>query len=907
MVRRPGEDAVGRGSIGRGAAHTSHRFSAVATTRNTGYYPAQAAMSEENVGASGASAAGDPQKTAQAPSFDRGRPNQHGFLAWFALLVLALSLFAPLSASGVWDPPEREVAEFARRIALNLLGGQGLSLDGADNEVPTRSELGRGELPFTSIALGFRLFGLHEWAGRLPLSLWALAGLAATYLLVRRLADRRSAWFAVLVLATMPLYFLHARTMLGDIVTMSALALAVSGLALAVFDRSAGSVRWLALGVGLLGMVCALLSRGVLIGIAVPACSVGVTWLVLRATRVDSGERFGDAIGALALGFGALCGAVACRALLQAPESGGKFSLWLGTMVNRPRVLPTFDSVLLQLGHALFPWSALLPVALGSLLREPPPSAVGPAREREAALRVLCLSVPVLALAAYGISAPVLGTMPFGAVFALAVAVALFVRDFERGAGGSRALPMVVCAFAILLLVDFRNFPEKGLSAFCVSDVHFPDSFRIAAERWLGAGTLSTCGAFFFLLQERTSHHDPRFQLDEYRVWPRVLRQLWASNLLFAAVVVEAALVGLCLLGLLSERVLVLGKLEMLGAVQRSWASKAAVALPALLASPLLLLLVRDSFRTLFDPELGNSVGPGRLARALSGGLSRAQAALLVYVGFGLCLSLGYYPMLAAQISPKQVFDAYRKQAKPGEPLAMLGAGTASATYYAGRSVPTFDTTAAAFDWLTATPERRWLAIREADLGALNALYRAHVEPARNLPVLDDSSSEIVLVSNQLGAATNKNPLASYVLERPPAPSHALSANLGDKLDVLGWDTLDLEGHPVEMVEAGRRYVFVIYFRVVQPISGSWETFIHVDGFQRRFNGDHPTLAGKYPFNLWRVGDFIADRSEIALEPNFGAGRYRVYFGLYSGNRRLEVRRGQAVENRLEAGFLDVR
>ena len=895
--------------MGRGAAHTSHRFSAVATTRNTGYYPAQAAMSEENAGASGASAAGDPQNTAQVSSFDGPLVSKHGFLAWFAVLVLALSLFAPLSSSGVWDPPEREVAEFARRIALNLLGGHGLSLDGADNEVPTRSELGRGELPFTSIALGFRLFGLHEWAGRLPLALWALAGLAATYLLTCRLADRRSAWFAVLVLATMPLYFLHARTMLGDIVTMSALALAVSGLALAVFDRrgSAGRARWLALGVGLLGVSCALLSRGVLIGIAVPACSVGVTWLVLRATRISSGERFGDAVGALALALGVLCGAGAFRALLQAPESGGKFSLWLGTMVNRPHVLPTFDSVLLQLGHALFPWSALLPVALGSLLREPPAPVQGPAREREAALRLLCLTVPVLAWAAYGISAPILGTMPFGAVFALAVAVALFVRDFERGAGGSRALPMVACAFAILLLVDFRNFPEKGLSAFCVADAHFPDSFRVAASRWLGAGTLISCGAFFFLLQERSSHRDARFRLDEYRVWPRVLRQLWASNLLFAVVVVEAALVGLCLLGLLSQRVLLLRKLEMLGAVQRSWASTAAVALPVLVVSPLLLMLVRDAFRTLFDPELGHSVAPGPLARALSGGLSRAQAALIVCVGFGLCLSLGYYPMLAAQISPKQVFDAYRKQAKPGEPLAMLGAGTASATYYAGRSVPTFDTPARAFDWLTASPERRWLAIREADLGALNALYRAQVAPARNLPVLDDSSSEVVLVSNQLGAATNKNPLARYVLEQPPAPRHSLSANLGDKLDVLGWDTLDLDGHPVEMVEAGRRYVFVIYFRVVQPISGSWETFIHVDGFQRRFNGDHPTLAGKYPFNLWHVGDFIADRSEFALEPNFGAGRYRVYFGLYSGNRRLEVRRGQAVENRLEAGFLDVR
>ncbi len=49
---------------------------------------------------------------------------------------MALSLFAPLSASGIWDPPEREVAEFARRIALNLLGGQDLALDGADNQVP---------------------------------------------------------------------------------------------------------------------------------------------------------------------------------------------------------------------------------------------------------------------------------------------------------------------------------------------------------------------------------------------------------------------------------------------------------------------------------------------------------------------------------------------------------------------------------------------------------------------------------------------------------------------------------------------------------------------------------------------------------------------------------------------------
>src|SRR3954471_1898343 len=192
-------------------------------------------MSQENAADSGFGATEDPinpEKARPAPPRPRGGPP---FLACFALLVAAFSLFLPLASSGIWDPPEREVAELARRIAQNLLGAHDLAVVGANNEVPTRGELGRGELPFTSIAAGFRVFGLHEWAGRLPLALWGVLGLLATYLLVRRLADRRSAWFAVLVLSTMPLYFLHARTMLGDIVTMASLSLAISGWGLAVF------------------------------------------------------------------------------------------------------------------------------------------------------------------------------------------------------------------------------------------------------------------------------------------------------------------------------------------------------------------------------------------------------------------------------------------------------------------------------------------------------------------------------------------------------------------------------------------------------------------------------------------------------------------------------------------------
>ena len=53
----------------------------------------------------------------------------------------------------------------------------------------------------------------------------------------------------------------------------------------------------------------------------------------------------------------------------------------------------------------------------------------------------------------------------------------------------------------------------------------------------------------------------------------------------------------------------------------------------------------------------------------------------------------------------------------------------------------------------------------------------------------------------------------------------------------------------------GRKYHIRLYYKVLATIAGEWETFIHIDGFHRRFNGDHKTLGGKYAFNLWQVGD----------------------------------------------------
>jgi hypothetical protein len=204
--------------------------------------------------------------------------------------------------------------------------------------------------------------------------------------------------------------------------------------------------------------------------------------------------------------------------------------------------------------------------------------------------------------------------------------------------------------------------------------------------------------------------------------------------------------------------------------------------------------------------------------------------------------------------------------------------------------------------------ERRWLVIRADDLPQMNSMFRGRSKPPRNLPVLDARSSEILLVSSALGSGeTNRNPFENWILGQAPRASRAVDGNFGGQLDTLGWDVRTTDGTVVDSVVPSKRYEFVIYYKVIAPISGAWETFIHIDGFQRRFNGDHKTLEGKYPFHLWRVGDYIADVYPFALEPNFTPGEYNVFYGLFSGNRRLEVKRGRAQDDRLEVGTIRVR
>jgi hypothetical protein len=236
----------------------------------------------------------------------------------------------------------------------------------------------------------------------------------------------------------------------------------------------------------------------------------------------------------------------------------------------------------------------------------------------------------------------------------------------------------------------------------------------------------------------------------------------------------------------------------------------------------------------------------------------------------------------------------------------LLGVRARAAAYYQGGDAESFNEASRAFAWLTERmDQRRFMIVKADDLPRLNSLYRAQV--ARNLPVLDGRSSQILLVSNQLGDRENESWIGKMVLDAPPRPAVSIDIAFEDQLEAFGWEVSDRSGRVVDGVVPATGYHLRVYYRVLRPITGSWKAFVHIDGFQRRFNGDHSPLEGKYPMNLWQPGDVVVDDLEFQLEPNFTPGDYTVFFGFFSGETRMRVTRGSQQDNRGIAGVIHVR
>lgn len=814
------------------------------------------------------------------------------------LLVVLLSL-VPSFTVGLWEPLEVDAAEFARRIGIHLLGAPELDLSSAVNEVPIRRELGRGELPFTSIALGFKFFGLSDWAARLPLALWGVVGAAATFGLVARLANTRAACLSVLVLCATPLYVVQARSLSGDIVTMAAFAVALAGLGVALLDVRLTlwqRAPWL-LG-GVLGLVAGFWCRGLLLGVGVPLAAVCVARLV--GSECSERPETGGAARWLDIGLvvvTTLTVAFGLRALFDY-AAGGAYSIFVGSSRAIGQARPTHDAVVHALGHALFPMSALLPFAFANLLRP-----TNGTRRGEQRLRQLVAASLIAGCFAHAALAPVTGTLPFAAAPAGAVAVGLLLSDLRRR-GGSRVVAMGAAALLILLFFDFRARPESAFAAFGVPIAAFPDSLTALHQRFWLAGTFLVLVTFFFAVQEGRETRPaaaPGFAaLQDFRAYLVALRAAYGGNLWFGLLACWILLVTWCGALVVGEHVLSLS-------VFRGWWSLARSAVlhawwvlaVSVLLLPLVAFCTRDGVRWLDRMA--------RRRRRLLGCASYTGIATAGLVAAGLASSLFYYPRLASEFSPKRVFEAYHARATTGEPLGLLGVSSSVAAYYTSESSTWLATPLEAARWLEAAAQRRFLLVRASDLPELNALHRKGTRPARNLPVLSADSSEMFLASNRLVDESNRNPFERLVRSQAPRVAHALDANLAGRLEVVGWQLRTEAGTPATVVLPGREFRLELVYRVVGSFVDEWDTFVHIDGAGRRFNADHATLGGKYPMRWWTKGDFIVDEHTITLDPNFTPGDYRLYFGMYRGQRRLPVTRGRHDDDRVDAGVIKVR
>jgi hypothetical protein len=504
---------------------------------------------------------------------------------------------------------------------------------------------------------------------------------------------------------------------------------------------------------------------------------------------------------------------------------------------------------------------------------------------------------------------------------------------------------MASIALMALLYFDFDRFPEVWLSPFAVTESTLPEGFVASASRTLRVLTVFLgVVALFALVESKTR---PRFEPSEYLAWPRLLRRAQRGAVFALLVGAEVLLLTLAVLNRLSVSHLGLPFFERLSAALRVLLDYGWLLLPiCLLGLPIGALCVRDLFRFAFVgsghlpapgdsaptspstdtrdpsppgegslcqvPEAPLPFGGGtpeprpRLAARIPWRTTRAVATLLAFTGVGSVLSLVHYPRLMEQLSPSRIVETYRRLAGPSDKLALLGVSPTAASYWVGKSVPTFTTDTEAFNWLMGDP-RRWLVLEQDELPQLNSKYRSRVSPRRNLPVLDGRSSRMLLASNRrMPSEEDQNPFADWILDRRPRPGRPVRADLEGKLRSLGWDLATSDGRPTRGMRPGHTYRLTLYWEVLGAILPVWKTFVHIDGSSRRFNADHETLAGKYPLRLLLPGDFFADVHEFKLDLNFAPGVYTLYYGLFRDSVRLRVDRGKHHENRIEGGSIRV-
>ncbi len=707
------------------------------------------------------------------------------------------------------------------------------------------------------VAWGLAAFGRSEAGARLPSALLALGQLALLTWTATRLFGRRAGILATLVQLGFPLFILQARHISADLPVSFGFALALAGVSLTISSYDGRHRSRPAAGglVALGGLAIAAATGGALVGLLPLLLGAAVAfWLARSGSVADitAGDVPSDSPRATES---------ADDQLTEAPKS---------TSEGAPEIASPSS------------WAAA----------SPPEGEAWKSTSVGVGLSVLAVGVGVLVAVVpqrAGVASWLLGGVPRGTVPTQTfdvVAEALGFGLFPLGAValfaffGLALQTRTARRFAVLMAL-FTTVFGIGLAVFAQ---HLVGQLRLVVLPLVAlalGGWLDRCVA---RADRADAGGNPLLAFVAAASAILVARDITVAPEAFASVHLPAKI---------------------------TWPDDVSVKNLALVAGALAALglaaLLLDIGRWL----------PARFRGERSALLLRwAPLALVLGPGLILSISLAHkvVPALSQHLSSKALVDTYRRLATetPTPPLGLYQVASNEAGVFTPPPTVAIQSIPEIVNRLRA-PGPLWMLLPRTELPAIDVTL---AEAGVPFAIADASSSRHVLLAKSLPAGTpDRNPLRSAVW-------HSTSAA---KTEKPTW----VQSHPtqpatfggfVELVGAefparakiGGALTLALVFRVIGRVPAGHKIFVHLErAGDPLLNGDHTPLAGTFPTEHWRPGDYIRDEHAVDLpRVTTNAGTYRLSAGFWPGGDtpRIPITAGNNDgNNRAHLGTVEIK
>jgi hypothetical protein len=110
-----------------------------------------------------------------------------------------------------------------------------------------------------------------------------------------------------------------------------------------------------------------------------------------------------------------------------------------------------------------------------------------------------------------------------------------------------------------------------------------------------------------------------------------------------------------------------------------------------------------------------------------------------------------------------------------------------------------------------------------------------------------------------------------------PPISHPITATLGDRVELLGYDL------SADSIVAGEVLMLTLTWRALEEMDTDYTVFTHLLAPDGSMTGQRDAQPGdgRYPTSLWLPGEVVSDVYEIPVRPDAVLGEHRLEVGMY--------------------------